>query len=316
MNISLIANLLDEAIATAGRAEFARLAKGLTPVQLISSVKAALDGLSGLTRGVPPNYHDEWVALFYLLWHQPKQINLAYRLIENMLVERRHGEKLVLNDEKRLHVIDFGSGSLAVQFAVGLPLAKAVELGEKTPEVHIHSIDPSIAMMELGKSCWKVFNGRIAEIQECTSAAQAFCSIVPSYDIGIGTIPEKEISADYWLSAIHAVYNTNKEAVTQELEVLYNNFSPSAGFVTSHGYHERMLESISPFDLGRYAKTNGVDRSGFRGELPITTQARKDMLAIIRQHTSLNTGIVERFLSNPVTWDWPFAACRTYSRQW
>lgn len=74
---------LDNAIADAGRAEFNRLARWLTPQRVDENVAYALDQLRRLAKGEMPNYN-EWVSLFYGLWYQPKHINLAYRMIDVM----------------------------------------------------------------------------------------------------------------------------------------------------------------------------------------------------------------------------------------
>ena len=319
MDKNVIANLLDDAIATAGRTEFDQLSNGMSSSDIAANVEGALGALADLSRGNPPDYGNQWVALFYLLWYQPKQINLAYNLIEGMLLERRHGQKLVLNNQERLHIIDFGCGTLAFQFALGLSLAKAIDLNESVPEIRVHSIDSSESMIELGKSCWDSFKSRISGIEGCENLSQAFNSVIPSYHVNIDTIAARELSADYWLSAIHAVYPVNKEQVQGRLAFLYEHYSPTVGFITSHSRNSYLVDSISPVEVPRYQMSQWVSGELLGDALPITTQMRKDVLTSIRNRLSPvrgNLGIIDPFLRKSVTWQWRFAACRTYTKQW
>ena len=116
-----MAEAVDRAITKVAMEELYRMGEStFLPEELPHlRVHPALQSLDGLRQGNPPDYDDPMVALLYLTWYQPKQINLAYTIIKKLL-EIKGSDRLVLSDSGRLHVVDFGCGSLAMQFAVAL----------------------------------------------------------------------------------------------------------------------------------------------------------------------------------------------------
>ncbi len=71
-----IRDVLDRAIADVAKMEYARLTVGMDLEGRKQHVDGALESLKDLGRGGKP-YYDEWIALFYLTWHQPRHIHLA-----------------------------------------------------------------------------------------------------------------------------------------------------------------------------------------------------------------------------------------------
>ena len=115
MNRKIAISILDHVITTVSEQEFNRLASGLTIDEKTENVLDALKSLDVLQHGGMPNYDNKWVALFYH-WYQPSQINLAYSMIKSMI-----NSTGILNE--KLHIVDFGCGSLAMQFGVALAVA-------------------------------------------------------------------------------------------------------------------------------------------------------------------------------------------------
>ena len=113
--IQIATIILDEVITTVSEQEFNRLAKDLNTDQITKKVLGALESLGKLQKGEMSDYHDEWVALFYH-WYQPSQINLAYSMIKSIT-----NSTDILNE--KLHIVDFGCSSLAMQFGVALAVA-------------------------------------------------------------------------------------------------------------------------------------------------------------------------------------------------
>ena len=108
--------VLDEAIAAVAEQEFNRLRRITNDdVQLAENVNAALDSLAKLQYGVKPEYN-EWDALFYLTWYQPRQINLALTILPGLYEDARTD----LGANFSLHIIDVGYGALAIQFAMAI----------------------------------------------------------------------------------------------------------------------------------------------------------------------------------------------------
>lgn len=149
MDIVTFTAVLDQAIAEVAAREFSLLSEGMTKEEWSSKVHQSLNSLGGLQQSSPPDYNDPWIALFYMTWYQPGQIHLVRSLIEEQRKARGSG-RLLEDDRQLLHIIDFGCGALAMRFGLVLALAEALERGEDITEIHIDSIDPNTAMVQMG----------------------------------------------------------------------------------------------------------------------------------------------------------------------
>ena len=130
-----VEDAFDTAITRVADREWKRLSKGETPKDALDRVAKALESLQSLqSRDSMPAYDDEWVALFYLLWYQPRQVYVAYLLLAEMLTERA-------DESQSLRVIDLGCGALATAF--GLTMAIVARREENLPvpaEVSVSAI--------------------------------------------------------------------------------------------------------------------------------------------------------------------------------
>ena len=147
---------VDRAIKNVAEEEFRRLATSMASDMLSTNIHAALNALGGLQHGDPPDYNDPWVALFYLTWYQPGQINLCRRMIDYLGQIKGNGQ-LIGNDNRNLHVVDFGCGALAMRFAVAWASAEALEGGRKIDSIRVISYDTGTAMVQLGVKVWNQF---------------------------------------------------------------------------------------------------------------------------------------------------------------
>ena len=210
----LVAIAIDSAIQKAGEAEYQRLSDGLSLGECKSRVQLALNSLRLLQSGEQPEYTDEWVALFYTLWYQPKQINLAYGMIKKML-SLRNSDSFILNPNGQLHVIDLGCGALAMQFVVALAATDAIAKGQNIKQITIHSSDTSQIMIDLGRKLWQQFQ---VEPSVTPSMDQALSLIEPQYDTSLPDFFREQFRGiDYWVSAIHALYEDNTDAIRHAL---------------------------------------------------------------------------------------------------
>ena len=306
-----VAKILDEVIAETGDEEFKRLSQGMESSEWAPKVGNALSELRKLSQGVMPQYDDEWVALFYLLWFQPKQIALAYSIIKKMF----EADSLAPNGKKELHVIDFGCGTLAMQFAIALAAANATEQGLRGIPIHVDSIDSSHAMINLGGKCWDKFQQRISKNRTFGELALALSFMTTSTYNNANSIVKR--NADCWLSAIHAVYDSthysNIVDVKQVLYDLYDKHSPIAGFVSSHAANWQLVRIVFPFEHGLQSDITNAFTSG---ELPEVTQLRRSFRAkILRDFVpsgSVDIGLISSYLSNAATWEWPTATVMVY----
>lgn len=240
MNGKIATNILDLVIETVSKQEFKRLAGGLNTNQITQKVFNALESLGKLQKGEMSDYHDEWVALFYH-WYQPSQINLAYSMIKSMISSTG-----ILNE--KLHIVDFGCGSLAMQFGVALAVADTINKRPIT-EIRIDSIDTSQAMIKIGQKMWKLFTLRACRYPDIYNHLGPVCEIIqPNYYKDIGQVELAQSSdRDRWISAIHAVYDENKDDVKQSLESLVDRLHPDTCFVSTHSSKDSLLSDVWPF---------------------------------------------------------------------
>ena len=283
---------LDDVITTVSEQKFNRLASGLNNNQITKKVLDALESLEKLQTDEMPDYHDKWVALFYH-WYQPSQINLAYSMIKSII-----NSTDILNE--KLHIVDFGCGSLAMQFGVALAVAD-MRNKKSITEIRIDSIDTSQAMINIGREMWEQFKPRVSRYPNLYNA----CEIIkPNYYRDIGQV-ELAQSNDRWISAIHPVYEANKPDVKQSLDSLRKRLDPDVCFVSTHFFKKDLLSEVWPFYLD-FPKIEKPPLSQFNGELTqITRWRRKLNNTLSKSH---------RYLNNPVTWKWRDAAI--YLRKW
>ena len=283
---------LDDVITTVSEQEFNRLASGLTINEKRKKVRDALGSLKKLQKSEMSDYHDEWVALFYH-WYQPSQINLAYSMIKSII-----NSTDILNE--KLHIVDFGCGSLAMQFGVALAVADTIiTINKKSiTEIRIDSIDTSQAMINIGQKMWTLFTNHYNHLGPV-------CEIIkPNYYRDIRQV-ESAQSSDCWISAIHPVYDGNKDDVKQSLKSLRTRLDPDVCFVSTHSFKKDLLSEVWPFYLD--APKTIPPLSQFNGKLTEITEWRKKLnnKLFLSPHPYLN---------NSVTWKWPPAAI--YLRKW
>ena len=291
---------LSNAIVKVADKELARLS-GLDETEEAKAIGDALEVLGGLQSGQMPNYENEWVALFYITWYQPGQINLAYSMI-NSMAKRRGSENVFLTDAGKLHVVDFGCGALAMQFAVAFAAADALQRGESATSIRICSMDTSQSMVNIGSKVWEQFKIEVSGSAELAILNEACEVLEPTITVDFShTAPNPR--EDSWLSAFHTVYSTNVKDVKDRLATIANRTKPDVGFITTHSSskgHE-LIRTVSPFENGNLSDV--VPES--EGELEGTTQWRRN----------LRTTLHHPFLENPVEWKWNKAASLIYTKQ-
>lgn len=258
------ANLFEAVVAVTAEAEFRRLTDGLTSVQKTQSVQRAAMSVNRVQQLAMPRYEEELVALFYAGRFQLSHVNLAYSLISRMVASRDPNSFRLL-ETGRLQVVDFGCGTLAMRFGVILAAADALERGQNIESIHIDSIDPNTAMVNMGIKVWDGFLELARKKREVNSglrwinaALDRLTNLVPSVQKITLNQVEPHADADVWLSAIHIVYggnDGNENEVREDLARLTANVSPSVGIITCHGRNIEIARRISPFSNGYVGRT-------------------------------------------------------------
>ena len=303
---------LDSAIASTAMEKYGSLRLSHSDqVELAKSIQMALEALRDLQIGALPNYRDDWIALLYLLWFQPKQINLAYSLISETLL-RVPNINPFLKSGAELNVVDFGCGSLAMQFAVCLVVADAIEEHGLSPTVNMYSIDSSTAMVQMGNAVWDEFKKLTAKDPGLVNVRRASESLVPRTHHAIPGAVVGLRGKNNWLSALHAVYEDNKVPLAKSLQYLKENLTPDFGVLTTHRGKGYLAREVSPYMSDD--KYDAVDldnlRPSFSGTLPLTHKLRCELRDEALNNlppvkNNVDVGLITNFLTPSVEWEWP-----------
>lgn len=311
MNQLAVTRCLSQAMVDVAEWEFNRLKEGMSGIEVARLVEGALKSLDDLRWGKMPGYN-EWDALFYLTWHHPNHVNLAYSMIKAML--KNTGRELPSD----LYVLDFGCGTLATQFGLALAIA---DLRDEQPvkSVRVHAIDDSEPMVRLGKKAWDKFGELAGENAELAALSDAMNSTTFTEAL---PAPGEE----RWLSAMHVVYQKNRVAVKKWLALHEKQIRPHVGFITSHDDYNSgpLARSVSPFgNEQRYSLQRNLMlgvKPLFKGGLFPITQWRRSIernlldSPILGDAETFPLVVKRRYLNGSVLWEWPSAACRVYTR--
>ena len=322
MDYEAVKRALDRAIASVANEEFHRLSSGMSLSDKANKVEWALKELRKLQSGRIPEYSDEWVALFYLTWYQASQINLVYSVIKEM-----GNNGVAISDN--LHIVDFGCGSLAMQFGVAFAAADVIEEGNSIRRIEIELIDDSAPMIRLGHEVWKQFK------RELSPGAESYPILAGYQAIAFRTTTTEEVarrnwSNSCWVSAVHAVYEENKGCVSEELRVLVNALNPDVCYTTTNdmnGQGQKLLSTVwSAVDNSHNVfPLNSKPMSQFNGGLMSVTEWRRNLYdnllnaptaeKIFNYLTRAFDYPIRDYLTNQVSWQWRDAATLVYIKR-
>lgn len=310
---NLVVEALDRAISETVDIEFARLTENMAEEQREALLREARGEILLLGELQMPNYNDEMVAVVYAVAYHLQHTNLAYSVIGDMLNRRSHGEPILARAGK-LHVVDFGCGTLAMQFGLTLAVADALERGEEIKSVHIDSMDTNKPMFTLGDKLWEKFTRIVNyDYKLRLNWVRDACNLVThSLHHRIDTINPIE-GAESWLSVIHAAYDENKSVIQRDLAEIYGSIQPAVGMVTCYGRHDQ-LQSIQdsfaarsdyPFDESIYALWQQTGK-----ELPQRLHCPQgyEKLRLTEQNRKLqligNSNVSRRTANAVLNWTW------------
>ncbi len=322
-------SLLDKAIAAVAAREYRRLSAGLTPSEVANRVDTSVEPLG--------KYHDEWAALFYLTWYQPRQINLIYSFLRSVL--RGSGAAGRVADQRRdpqqgqlfdygfggsagghppyLHVFDLGCGARAVQIALALFASEGCSPKTK---VFVHGIDTSSPMKDIGLRLWQDFSKRLQNqlvkvqadspdakmlrsLQERIVAMSPECRTYDSLAQCLDSLrTSRMVRGDRWLTSIHAAYHLSRD-LHQATEALI----PDAVLVTADETKAESLDRVLRPIAGEQSARRFVPervQPAIRGRLVHTTGWRKKLaIRMSREWPEWINSRADRDLNSLVEWD-------------
>ena len=266
-NKQYIIDALDQAISAAFNENFRKLAQGKTEDEIRAvfsqRITQALPTPQNPQPPAPGNAppdsepaNDQAAALIYAVTYHLQHINLTYSLIHTLL-----NHQPALTPTGRLHIIDLNPQALAMQFAITLTIADALQNGQNIASVTIDHANPDTPLPLLGETIWKEFTAIIqSEISKQNRQFQWLyraCNLInPNPQNDLSQI-QKTPDADTWLNLIYAAHQTQQPPLPPNLDQLLAKIKPAAAFLTSYGNHNGVThnptpEKISPFAQHEY----------------------------------------------------------------
>lgn len=291
----VVRNALDHAISEVAKEEEHRLFQTMSVLENQRHVEEALDSLLELQKGNEPDYHSEWLQVLYLTWYQPRQIHLAYTSLRQFMKQ----------DGPPAHVIDYGCGAWAVRFALGIILAELQNA--RAADIHVHGIEPSKPMWEIGERLWEKFvgflNGRLDE-----SFAASLYNTMGSMG-GARNLATHPLFGGYrlsglpgqlddvWLTAVHAIYRENQGDLRKLLDRLDKVGKLRLALVT-FGWREE--DWRIPFFKGLGFRKGDRPSGAWKGRFDETSRWRKNLSQRLSGLDRRKKLLLTKY---PVTWD-------------
>ncbi len=199
-----------------------------------------------------------------------------------------------------------------MQFGVALAAADALEQMQPLSEIRIDSLDNSEGMVNIGQRIWEQFKVEVNKNSRLRHVSLA-CEIIkseinpPSSKLTSNRVWVEPWKSECWVSAVHLVYDENKDSVRQNLPSLLSVFEPDVCFATTHSSKVTLLREVWSFiDYSEHSLPEITIEPQFRGTLPEITQWRRNLNSALQ--------IDHRYLDRNVTWEWPYAAFMIHKR--
>ena len=270
----------------------------------------SLHSLDRLKQGNMPNY-DDWDALFYPTWYQPRQVNLVYSILNGIKINGKDRGIFGLG-EKKIRFIDFGCGCLATNIAVAMCAADLAARDHKVPEIEIDNIDNSPEMILVGERIWELFQNKM-KISPSHPICNVFDRVSYNTHTSISTLTEQSTQTPCYVTVIHCAYKQSQYRIKKNLEELVHRFDPSGLFLTTHSSKKEVLRRLTPYQVKNSQRFSvihtGTIYPQYRGKADRITKWRSDLYdrhlrpPKIDAPKDVDYSYIEKYLSNPVKWD-------------
>lgn len=279
------------------------------------SVEKSLRSLDRLKQGDMPDYND-WDALFYLTWYQPRQINLVYSMLKGLKIDGTD-RNILGADRYKIRVIDFGCGCLATNIAVAVAAADMAAQDCHVPVIEIDNIDKSPAMILVGERIWELIQHKMRFPAKHPTRKHPICSVFDRVTYkthsSLSSLGEPSPDTHCYVTAIHCAYEQSHLLLRRNLQDLVSRFNPTGLFLTTHLSKSDVLEKVTPRRqmVGQHYDIlyNGPIVSSFSGEASKITKWRRALFenhlrpSVSNSPDGVDYDYIRKYLRNPVQWD-------------
>lgn len=313
-----VTRALDIAIARVAAEDLTRLSAGLSREDIAAHICKSLRALQQLEGNIKPNYN-EWVAVFYSLWYQPAQINLAYTLARTL----PHEINPIMSRDSALQVFDFGCGALAMKFGLALAASNVLHESGNLHRIIVQSEDESPSMKAIGEKIWDKFLGEIEIVADRQNTSELVGVWLACEDI-ICDGSASSAETPLWLTVLHVAYGKSSDKIKKDLKCSVEISAPDLVLVTSHPrfarYRFRPQYDRYGDEIDRWAFCPGEpclgrrripcvgapcsERLELKGKLCVTTEFRSRLYKFIRDSIDYSErSFADRFLTkHPTYW--------------
>ena len=281
--IPAITNAMDGVLRTVAEKEFRRLRRRKSAEEIAAKIHSALQSQKDLMKNVMPKY-DDWDALMYILWYQPKRINLAYTLSKQLL--KRDADQI--QEAGALEVYDFGCGALAMKFGLALAVADQWPEGENSPTISVISEDSSKPMKSIGERLWETFLESLNLRQRIAGLGRYREACMQMQDEPLGAS-----SSVRWLTVLHVAYQEAFTEVQRELDERVKKDKPGTILVTAHTLAREWVYAPSASGYTGATETIGKPDLDICGDFMRTTKYRRHLYWEYIKESNLDADAIE-----------------------
>ena len=243
----------------------------------IFDAQEASEELYSLMKGKDLCYDRHSIGFVYSTWYHAKRINTFLKYFINILITC---------EDSHVEIFDLGSGTGAVQWALGIVYAGMKNLGMTTPKFKIINIDTSPFMLEYHDLMWNDF---LEVYHDCSDISW-------EYQINSWTSTDDSSFTNPWIFASYLFdSNENRDSISKEFSELIKKYQPKVILLlTSNQQTKREhLESVSEEIKEQGYKCEDVISSAdiFEGDLVEVSLFREE-----------NSRLISGFRGKSCTW--------------
>ncbi len=299
------AEMLEKAIIEVGNAELDRLSEPLDDKTVANNIESALRVLQRLSC-VQPTY-TEWISLWYLLWYQASQANVAAGMMRN-LIDYRIYYHIKRREPRNLCIIDVGSGAL--NGVLGLSdVTNAYDFRfTDFSTVNYVAIDPSNEMTSLGIQLLDDLRNLRLDSPPSPRAIGShwkfnFHHMNELDTARIASMNDRE--TEYWLFSFNSLQPGQSSEVQETLSSVMRDFKPTIGMFSSSSKANQQLACAIPLPKASYhyhhLNNDDLTATELKGVLPKLTNFRCKVFEKYRQYFK-DENFAAGFLNKPPSW--------------